>query len=232
MSKRTNEGLNTLPEDYVQRWRKFAEWAIESKHGLAAKMAVAFSLCISAPWSTSPALLIEKPKDDDTWLVTSTMKGAKSSRRVSLLPHETMQALLLCIDESKNMKASLYPATPCGSTDGRAWACGPASRQLMTPAAMAAKEGLAVRPKNFAAISEAFGLSASPSWTTNTMCAASRAVFQASFEWSGEETASILTSQYGLANSHRIHDHEGIFVLKAQVRRALRMDSEEGLTTW
>ena len=124
------------------RWQELGNWAVKTKHGAAAVLAIMFALCLQRPVTAHPSCV--EYAGPRIWLV-KTPYGTQT-HRVSLFDDDLMCALLKTVASSANVPTPVYPRTPCGSREVDVWAHSYASRK--------AHKGR----KNFASLVADFGL--------------------------------------------------------------------------
>ena len=116
---------SSLPEDYLRRWCDLARWAVDSRHGAAARFAIMFALTLR--WSPVADRHHIRYERERVWRVVAP-KGVET-QRVSLFGDELMRALLDTVDATAELHAPVFPRTPCGSRSADSWAHSMASRK-------------------------------------------------------------------------------------------------------
>ena len=171
---------SSLQSDYLARWQALAQWAVEQQHGAACRFAVMYALALRCtPGADSQHITYVRPR---VWDV-SAPKHIRS-QRVSLFDDELMTKLLATIDATAGLRCPVFPRTPCGSQSADVWAHSMASR----------KQDLA--RKNFAALSERFGVALS-TWSPLEIYIAGLSTFRACFQWDREHEEKMLSNQLG-----------------------------------
>jgi hypothetical protein len=171
---------SSLPDDYLARWCDLAQWAVETQHGAAARFAIMYALSLRCtPSADSQHIAYVRPR---VWQV-SAPKDIQT-QRVSLFDDELMRKLLDTVDATAGLHCPVFARTPCGSQSADVWAHSMASRKQ--------DDGR----KNFAALSERFGVSLN-TWSPLEIYVASLSSFRACFQWSREHEERLLSNQLG-----------------------------------
>jgi len=171
---------SSLPEDYLPRWRELARWAVDNRHGCAARFAIMFALALRcSPGADSGHITYVRPR---VWHV-SAPRGVET-QRASLFDDELMKGLLITVDATAGMRCPVFPRTPCGSQAPDVWAHSMASRRQD------------YGRKNFAALSDKFRVSLR-TWSPLEIYIAGLSSFRAYFQWRREDEERLLTNQLG-----------------------------------
>lgn len=178
---------SSLPSDYLARWQALAQWAIEQQHGAACRFAVMYALALRCtPGADSQHITYVRPR---VWCVAAP-KGVQS-QRVSLFDDDLMTSLLATIDATAGLHSPVFPRVPCGSQAAEIWAHSMASR----------KQDFA--RKNFAALSERFGVALSK-WSPLDIYTAGLSTFRVCFHWHRTQEERLLANQLG-AHPRRVY---------------------------
>jgi hypothetical protein len=171
---------SVLPDDYLRRWCGLAQWAVETRHGAAARFAIMYALALRcSPSAESKHIRRVRPR---VWHV-SAPRGVET-QRLSLFDDALMTQLLDTVDATAGMHCPVFPRTPCGSQAADVWAHSMASRKQ--------DHGR----KNFAALSERFGVSLN-TWSPLEIYIAGLSSFRACFQWEREHEDRLLSNQLG-----------------------------------
>ena len=106
------------------------------------------------------------------------------TQRASLFDDDLMAKLLATIDATVGLHCSVFPRAPCGSQSADVWAHSMASRKQ--------DHGR----KNFAALSERFGVSLN-TWSPLEIYIAGLSTFRACFQWNRAHEERLLSNQLG-----------------------------------
>ena len=120
------------------------------------------------------------------WLVSAPRDAV--SQRVALFDDGLMNELLDCVAKTDGWRISTFPVSPCGSQLADVWAHTMASRKQ--------HRGL----KNFASLSQTFGVTMPGQWSPLEIHIVSLSVMRSMFRFAPEDECALLSKQIG--NTH------------------------------